>query len=320
MKRGLLFKLSLILASFSAESALSQERGPPPPNGFSHEYATVRSSGEDVRIHHVIGGKKDGDPLLLIPSWPQTWYSWRHVMPELAKSYRVVAAEPRGMGGSERPKSNYDSATMGEDLHQLMRSLGYSKYSIVGHDIGLWTGYAIAADHPEAVKLLAVTEGSIPGIANFQELLMSDRWVPFRWHFLFNRLNDLPEALTAGKEGVYLSYIMKSMSLKIDSIALDEYIRAYSEPGALRAGFEVYRAFDKTITQNQARQKVKLTLPVLAMGADHSAGEATSIMMKSVAVNVEGHVLPECGHYPTEECPDVFLDRLLPFLKKNLGR
>src|SRR5215208_6001287 len=126
---------------------------------FSHHMATVNG----IQMHYVIGGQ--GDPIVLLHGWPQTWYEWRHVMPALAKNYTVIAPDLRGLGDSSKPVTGYDGKTVAEDIHQLVGKLGFKSIFLVGHDIGTQVAYSYAAEHPTEVKRLAVMELTIPGFA-----------------------------------------------------------------------------------------------------------------------------------------------------------
>src|SRR5581483_391275 len=95
---------------------------------------------DDVRLHYVTCGR--GDPIVLLHGWPQTWYEWRRIMPALAENYTVIAPDSRGMGDSERTESGYDASTLAEDAFSLVRSLGFQKVFLVGHDLGVSTAYA----------------------------------------------------------------------------------------------------------------------------------------------------------------------------------
>jgi alpha/beta hydrolase fold len=86
---------------------------------FSHHMATVNG----IQLHYVIGGQ--GDPVVLIHGWPETWYAWHKVMPALAKNYTVIAPDLRGLGDSSKPPTGYDGKTAAEDIHQLVTQLGF---------------------------------------------------------------------------------------------------------------------------------------------------------------------------------------------------
>ena len=124
---------------------------------FAHRYVMVNGA----RLHCAIAG--DGAPVLLVPGWPQTWFTWRHVMRALTgQGYMAIAVDPPGTGDSDRPAAGYDTGAVAATLHQLMRQLGHARYQVVGHDIGMWVAYALASDFPDAVSRLALTEAVIP--------------------------------------------------------------------------------------------------------------------------------------------------------------
>lgn len=228
-------------------------------DGFHDGYASVND--DRVRLHYFIGGK--GQALLLIPGWPQTAYTWHKVMPELAKHFTVIAVDPRGLGDSSRPLTGYDTDNVAKDLHELMQSLGHRHYKVVGHDLGMWIAYPLAALYPEEVKRVVLSEAGIPGLD------------PQRaWHFAFNQLVDLPEALVAGKEEFYINWLINSFAYRSADVAIDEYVRAYSKPGAMRAGFAYYRAIPQSAEQNRKHALTPLKMPVLTMGASIPAGLA----------------------------------------------
>jgi pimeloyl-ACP methyl ester carboxylesterase len=117
-----------------------------------------------------------------------------------------------------------------------------------------------------------------------------------------------------GREAAYLRWIVDHLALRPDQVAVDEYVRAYSVPGAMRAGFEYYRAIPQTVQQNEEFKKRKLTMPVLAVGGSPGAGKATIETMRIVSDRVRGEIIDACGHYTPEECPEPFLKLITAFL------
>lgn len=279
--------------------------------GFKSEYADVNG----VKLHYVEGGQGERT-IVLIPGWPQTWYVWRKVMPELAKSYRVIAVDTRGMGGSSRPAGGYDTLTAASDISALMRKLNVARYSVIGHDVGMWIAYPLAAQNGNAIDKLIVTEALIPGVTPTPPMLLPPEMNAGLTQFMFNQLPDLPEFLVAGREEAYMRWVIDHLAYRPDRVAVDEYIRAYSVPGAMKSGFEYYRAIPLTVRQNQGFQGKKLTMPVLAIGGVVGAGETTIDTMKLVSDNVQGAILQDCGHYTPEECPEPFLKLVQAFLRE----
>lgn len=265
---------------------------------FCDGYAIVNE--DRLRLHYVTGGK--GPALLLIPGWPQTLHTWHKIMPELSKHFTVVAVDPRGLGDSNRPLTGYDTDNVAQDLHGLMQSLGHRRYKVVGHDVGMWVAYPLAAMYPDEVERVVLSEAGIPGLDPLRS-----------WHFAFNQLVDLPEALVEGKERVYLEWLFNSFAYRPTDVAVDEYVRAYSKPGAMRAGFAYYRAIPQSIEQNKKHALTPLRMPVLAIGGEHARGLGLKDMLAPVTSNLTVSMVPGAGHYPQEEAPNEML-KLLSFL------
>jgi pimeloyl-ACP methyl ester carboxylesterase len=89
---------------------------------FHHHTAFVN----EVRLHYVTAGQ--GDPVVLLHGWPETWYQWRKIIPPLAEKYMVIAPDVRGLGDSSKPATGYDKRTIADDIYKLVRKLG-GKYS-----------------------------------------------------------------------------------------------------------------------------------------------------------------------------------------------
>jgi pimeloyl-ACP methyl ester carboxylesterase len=277
---------------------------------FSHNTASVNG----IQMHYVIGGQ--GDPVVLLHGWPETWYAWRHVMPALSKNYTVIAPDLRGIGDSSKPPTGYDGKTLAEDIHQLVTQLGFNTISLVGHDIGTQVAYSYAAAHPTEVKRLAVMELTIPGFVPAGRMPL--------WWVIFHQTPDVPEALVQGKEMEYLSWHYQNLAYNRAAItqeAINEYVSRYSAPGGMHAGFEHYRAFPQDAIQNQNYSKTKLTMPVLALGGGYIPTFGGNITMPTViygmnilAQNVTGITVPNSGHYIPEEQPQFVINQLSKFL------
>jgi pimeloyl-ACP methyl ester carboxylesterase len=268
---------------------------------FSHHTASVNG----IQLHYVIGGQ--GDPVVLLHGWPQTWYEWHKVMPALAKNYTVVAPDLRGLGDSSKTVTGYDGNTTAEDIYQLVSQLGLGqKIYLVGHDVGVLTAYSYAASHPNNVSKLVILDVPPLPPPGFEDCC---------WWFRFHQTPDIPEMLTAGKEREYLSWFYRYAynPEAITQADIDKYVSKYSAPGGMRAGFEYYRAFPTTLEQNKDHANVKLQMPVLALGGEYSFGTAALDSMKSLATDVRGGVVPFSGHWIAEERPDFLTEQLFKF-------
>lgn len=300
-----------------APDRMGSVRGVPHlPAGFDEVFSSRYLDIGGLRLHAVTGGS--GLPLLLLAGWPQTWFAWRLLMPALARDYQVVALDARGTGLSDSPGDGYDTGTLAADAVACMRALGHERFAVVGHDIGMWTGYAIAADHPGVLDRLAVAEAAIPGLSPAPPLFTSQPIVDRLWHFTFNRLGDLNERLVEGRERLFFGHQFATKAARPDAIpdwAVDVYVQPLAASAdALRASFGPYRALDTTIEQNIRRRTRRLQLPVLTIAGGTSSGDAVNETMRLAADDVTGLVLPGVGHYPLEEAPDAVLSALRDFL------
>lgn len=283
---------------------------------FSHRMATVNG----IQMHYVIGGQ--GNPLVLLHGFPQTWYEWRHVMPALAKNYTVIVPDLRGLGDSSKPPTGYDGNTTAEDLNQLISQLGYKKILLVAHDIGAQTAFSYAATHANNVSKLVIMDYIFSGF------LPPQFGQNGPWWFTFHQVPNLPEFLIAGQEREYISSFIKMLAYNPSAITegdLDVYAEKYSVPGAMRDGFEYYRAFPQDAVQNKALvNQSKLHVPVLVLEADFYPVFGGSVQgipvadaVKVMAQNVTGIKVPFSGHWIPEEQPDFVLKKLANFFGEN---
>lgn len=273
---------------------------------------------DGARLHYVTAGS--GDAVVLLHGFPQTWRQWRKIIPALAGRYTVIAPDYRGAGHSSRPVGGYDKRTMARDIHQLVRGLGFERAAVVGHDIGLMVAYSLAATHPEAVSRLVVIDAPLPGTEVWSRISVDPRV----WHFAFHGARDVPELLVTGREREYLTMFYDARVYDPSAFTardIDEYVRAYSVPGAMRAGFELYRAFEQDARDNRELMRTKLPMPVLAVGGAHStSGPHVEEMMREVAEDVTGLIVPESAHWVPEENPRFLTEHLLGFLDRTATR
>jgi pimeloyl-ACP methyl ester carboxylesterase len=271
----------------------------------------------EVRLHAVIGGA--GPPLLLIHGWPQTWYAWRLVMPALADQFEVIAVDQRGIGLSDKPRDGYDVGTLASDLAALMDVLGHGEFAVYGTDTGMPIAHALAADYPERVERLVVSEAFLPGIFEAPLPLFVPPKINERlWHLMFNQLGaEVNEALVRDREEIFFGaeFAASAGSTKLPDDAVAFYVETLAaDPDALRGSFEFYRAISVSAAQNAERRTRRLTMPVLAIGGEESGGENAANAMKLVADDVQPVVLKGSGHWVAEQAPDDLLAALTTFL------
>lgn len=89
--------------------------------------------------------------MLLLHGWPQHWWEWRAVIPELARDHRVLAPDLRGFGWTDAPATGYDREHLVSDLVGLLDALGVHRVRVVAHDMGAVAGFHLCLDRPERV-------------------------------------------------------------------------------------------------------------------------------------------------------------------------
>ena len=317
--------LVVVIVISLASPVPAQLRRPDAPSGqpaglpvdfdtqFSHRYAQANG----VRLHYVVGGPADGPLVVLLHGWPQTWYTWRNVMPNLVSAgYRVLAIDYRGAGQSDKPADGYDKASMAADIRAVVQSLGATKVNLVGRDIGLMVAYAYAAQWPNEVKTLTMLDVPIPASLAWNEA--KHKPDPQLWHFGFFQQADIPELLVAGHEFAFIRNFIHDREYR--PIADDDirvYAEAYAAPGGLRAGFELYRAFPQDEKRFAEFEKTKLSMPVLALAGDESNGMIEFTMAQGLATDVTGGTAPKTGHWLPDENPAFLSTQLATFLREH---
>jgi pimeloyl-ACP methyl ester carboxylesterase len=277
------------------------------PTGFSERFAQVNG----VRLHYLIGGT--GSPVVLLHGYAETGHMWLPLMKPLARHHTVIVPDLRGAGGSSKPVSGYDKKNMAVDIHDLTRSLGFDRVSIVGHDIGLMVAYAYAAQFPQSTERVVLMDAFLPGIGNWKDVwLMRDLW-----HFHF--YGKVPLALVKGRERTYFEHFWNDFAAdpkhSVPEADRRFYARAYAKPGGMRAGFEYFRNFEQDAKDFEQFSKTKLSMPVLVLTGEKASGTFLIEQTRLVATDVTGVVVPGSGHWLMEEAPQTVMPAIIDFLK-----
>jgi len=283
--------------------------------GFENKYTTVNG----IKLHYVEGG--NGKPLICLPGWPQTWYSLQPIAMQLAKEYRVIIVDLRGMGTSEKSESGYDKKTMARDIHQLVLHLGFDIVSLMGHDIGGMVAMSFAFNFPESTEKLIVLDGShpnegmyqmplIPSLGTFNEKMDSE--MPYAWWMGFNQVKGLPEQLLEGRfhllQDWLFNYVMIDES-KMTGLERAVYAAAYDDKDSIRASNAWYQTFHQDI--EDAKHYQQLTMPVLGIGS-YISYNYMNYGLPFVATDLQVVGITDSGHYLFEEKPQEVLESYYP--------
>ncbi|WP_409429849.1 alpha/beta fold hydrolase [Pantoea sp.] len=307
-------------AEKTSETSATRQADAPPVSwqdgaltGFEHRYATV----DGVRMHYVTGGNPAGETLVLLAGFPQSWYAWRQVMALMGKNYRIIAPDLPGQGDSDRPESGYDTRSLAEKVHGLLEQLNVDRYFLAAHDVGAWVAWPYAALYGDEIKRLALLDAGIPGVTLPDALPVTPDKAWKTWHFAFHIIPDLPEALIAGRERLYLEWFLRRKTAcpaVFTDADIDEYLRVMNVSGGLRAGLAYYRLVALSASQNRALlAEGKIRMPILAISAEQGSIADMAAPLRAFAENVSGVRVPNCGHFIPEEQPQVVAKELSAF-------
>ena len=301
-----LFSGAAILILLLAINTNAQTRG---RSGIEDRFAEVNG----VRLHYLVAGS--GNPVILLHGYAQNSHMWRPLMLQLAKSHTVIAPDLRGFGQSSKPTTGYDKKTMAHDVHALAQSLGYQHEVVVGHDIGLMVAYAYAAQYPNEVDRIVLMDAFLPGVGDWTTVwLLRDLW-----HFHF--YGETPLKLVAGRERIYFEHFWNDFAAdpkhSVSETDRRFYARSYAQPGAMRAGFEVFRSFEQDAKDFADLARTKLTTPMLVLTGEKASGEFLIEQARLVDTNVDGVVIKGKGHWLMDEAPQEVIPRLVAFINKS---
>ncbi|ALG08712.1 alpha/beta fold hydrolase [Kibdelosporangium phytohabitans] len=279
---------------------------------FRHEFADV----DGIRMHYVKGGT--GSPVVLIHGWPQTWYGWWPVMPELAKNHTVYAVDLPGLGDSTGTPTGYDKATLARYVHTLVTDrLKVRDAAVIGHDFGAAVAFQYASQFPGDTARLGYLDLPLPGPA-----IDAATYRTLSWHIAFHTQRRVPEAVVGDDVRDYLDLFYPQVSFggtafggtsdrsPFDGNEIDEFARTYSRPEVLSGGFELYRALDKDVRDTVAAAPT--SVPTLLMTAQGQLDAIRGTVAPRITNIVRAADVPRAGHWLVEENPQ--------FVAAELGR
>jgi len=282
----------------------------PFPKGIDARQIATNGTTLYVRV----GGQ--GPAVLLLHGFGDTGDMWAPLAALLVRDHTVIVPDLRGMGLSAHPDMGYTKKNQAVDIAGVLDALKIEKADLVTHDIGNMVGYAVAAQYPARITRWVVMDAPLPGIGAWDDIIRDPRL----WHFNF-RGPDV-ERLVAGRERIYLDRFWNELSANpgaIDEATRKHYAALYARPRAMHDAFEQFGAFAQDAIDNKALldKGGKLSMPVLAIGAEKSFNTAMAEDMRFVATNVTGAVIAKSGHWLMEEQPAATLAAIRDFLGKK---
>ena len=279
------------------------------PSDFRHDDIAV----DGATLHVRSGGH--GPTIVMLHGFGDTGDMWAPLATMLAGAHTIVVPDLRGMGLSSHPEGGYEKQAQAHDIARILDRLKIATADLVTHDIGNMVGYALAAQYPARIARWVVMDAPLPGIGAWDEIIRS----PALWHFNF-RGPDV-ERLVAGRERIYLDRFWNELSAHPQAIGeatRTHYAQLYARPDAMHAAFNQFAAFQQDAIDNRAlAAKGKLSMPILAIGADKSFGTAMADDVRFVATDVTAAVIADSGHWLMEEQPAATMAAIRGFLEKK---
>ena len=294
-------------------------------NNWNHTTQNVGS----VNLHYVESGS--GELVLLLHGFPDFWYSWRHQIPVLSDHFRIVAPDLRGYNKSDKPVGidNYSTPLLVQDVIGLIDTLGETEATIVGHDWGGSIAWNLAMMAPTYVKKLVILNcpHTIPLVEAFWS--MRFRQLQKSWYVFFFQLTEGPEKILEKDNYKMLKKMMTGSTVNKNTFReedLEKYVEAWSQPGALTASINYYRANWNianimTMTEEQQKSLInrlpKVKCPTLVIWGEKDAALDKSLTFdtnKYIEGSYKIEYFPECGHWVHLEDPEKVNKSILSFL------
>jgi epoxide hydrolase 4 len=272
-------------------------------NKIKFDYAQIGA----VNLHYATAGK--GEKLvILLHGFPESWYSWRHQLATLSDEYTVVAPDLRGYGLSDKPRhaADYKLDNLVDDAVNLVHYFGREKAALVGHDWGAIIAWEAARKYPESFWKVGALQ--VPPKEIWRKNI-SLRQFFASWYMLFLQIPALPEWLLSRGDFSLLANLLKKTTYKpnvFDEADIAEYKKAWSEPFALTAMINYYRAnvFNLFSDNPEASSAAKITVPALFIYGERDMAilpETVKNIGEAIDAPFEQFRIPDAAHWVQQE-------------------
>ncbi|HEV2873840.1 MAG TPA: alpha/beta hydrolase [Thermoleophilaceae bacterium] len=277
---------------------------PPEIPGAQHRFVQIDTADAGpLRVHYAEAGQ--GPPLLLLHGWPQHFWCWRRVVPQLAGEFRLICPDLRGFGWTGAPGRGYDNETFAADAVALLDALELERAGVIGHDWGGFTSFLLALHHPDRVKALLALSTPIPWLRPSPRVLASTWRTWYAWALAaIGR-----EAVSRRPGAVRLMLRRGTPDAAIDESEAEVYAERLREPARAEATQLLYRGYLRSVLELRERryESLRLTLPTrLVVGrGDQAVPEAVVTGFEPHADDMALEIVDGCGHFVPEERPDL---------------
>ena len=295
---------------------------PRPPRAGSSEWSHEDVRAGDVTLHVVRAGA-GADSVLLLHGFPDFWYTWRYQIPALASAgYRVTAPDLRGYNTSDKPRgvAAYDIDRLAADAAALARAMPGGRTHLVGHDWGGIVAWHAAMTYPECFERLVVLNAPHPA-AFARDLFTTRQWLR-SWYMFFFQIPRVPEAGTRARNFRVLDEAYSREVSNRDAFAggeIEDYKRAFAEPGALTAAINYYRAAFRRFLRTRTRDTQPIRIPSLLLWGDRDEHLGTSLTtgLEEWVRDLEVRRFANAGHWVHLDEPEAVSRAMIEFFSRE---
>ncbi len=270
-----------------------------------------------IRLHAMTQGER-GPLVVLLHGFPECWYSWRQYLPWLAEAgYRAVAPDLRGYNLSDKPKGiiNYQAPILARDIYELIHLLGAEKAIVVGHDWGAAIAWYLAMYYPQAVEKLVIC--NVPHPAKFAAGIRTWQQLRKSWYIFAFQLPWLPEYMMQRNLYGVMEQVMRGSAVRKEAFSDDDlrvYAQAMSQPGALTAALNYYRAVVRW-GWHLPVQPISAPTQIIWGEEDIALGKELTYGTERYVPDLRIHYIPNCGHWVQQEALQEVQEVLREFLR-----
>lgn len=277
-----------------------------------------------IRLHTVCAGPSDGPLVLLLHGFPEFWWGWANQIDALVEGgYRLVIPDQRGYNLSDKPVGveAYKTRTLAADALGLITAMGRKSAAVIGHDWGGLVAWQAAAQAPEVITHLGILNIPHPRVM-FATLRRNPRQLLKSWYIFFFQIPRLPEAvLRANQYAVFSSLMARTGKRSTFSPQdMEQYRAAWSQPGALTAMLNWYRAIFRggpsRTSDTTGPRTSQIKPPVLILWGEKDTALSLSMAAESLKQCEKGRLITfeNATHWVQHDEPEAVNSHLLSFL------
>lgn len=270
--------------------------------------------------------------VILLHGFGSFWWSWRHQLRGLSGA-RVVAVDLRGYGGSDKPPRGYDGWTLAGDTAGLIRALGHSSATLIGHADGGLVCWATSVLHPRVVRAIALVSSPHPAALRASALTRRDQGRALLPTLLRYQLPMWPEHVLTAHNGEQLEHLVRSrasgkwLASEDFSETIAHMRRAIQIPSAAHCALEYQRWAVRSQLRSEGWRFMKSMNRPLDVPLLHLRGDADPYVLADAVDRTQRFAprgrfvaLAGVGHYAHEEAPAEVNDHLGRFLDQVYGQ